>query len=190
MTLVNTDSAQDPVVFDDFSLIEPKSYPFCLLGFQLKNNYDQQRLKLKQTFKVKDYIHLLPVDRIAPVFFRGIELDVLSTLKDFLDDIGKLNLILDTDTLPKVYINTLKKYNLTCEECFGLLQQGVYPIDIKHLSKISDISLSIDELYSAFNTSKIPVFQAFGSFTIFILTNTNVFNKKEIKQFFNNAEKL
>jgi hypothetical protein len=190
MTLVNTDSAQDPVVFDDFNLIEPGSYPFCILGFQLKNNYDQQRLKLRSTFKAKDYIHLLPVDKIAPVFFRGVKLKQLPKIKELLDDINKLNLILDNNALPKLYVNTLKKHDLTCDECFGLLQQGVYPIDVKHLAKVSDINLSIDDLYNEFNTSKIPAFQAFGSFTIFVLTNTNVFNKKDIKHFFNNAEKL
>jgi len=46
MTLVDIDHVEQPLELDKFKLIPLTDYPYCVIGFQLKNLYDQERIKI------------------------------------------------------------------------------------------------------------------------------------------------
>jgi hypothetical protein len=176
MTLVDVDSIQEPLTLDNFTVISKSKYPYSIIGFQLKNLYDQQRIRIKSKYNTKDIIHILPTVNLEATFFRGIKIYIREKYHPLLKQLSKLNLILNNEINTTIYKNLLNEYNLTCNECYAFLKKGVYPIDGQCLSKISNIDITLESLYeNAFNTKSVPVFQSFSSFTIFILCNETVY---------------
>jgi hypothetical protein len=175
MNLINTDLAIEPLATSSGSFIADKDYPVCVLGFQLKNLYDQCRLQLKSSYKFRDYIHFLPGSDATPTFFRGV---IFSPKNNFLNLFRQLeNFNLSLSDLPiKHYKNLLNEYSLTCNNCYAFLQKGIYPVDSECITKVSKNNFDLTDLYTnAFNTKEVPSFQLYGYFTIFILSNKSVF---------------
>jgi hypothetical protein len=177
MTLVDIDSTQEPLTLDNFNIISNNKYPYSIIGFQLKNLYDQQRIKVKSKYNTKDVIHILPTANIEAAFFRGIKIQIHEKYQPLLSQLGKFNTTLSSNIIDvEVYRNLLQEYDLTCNECYAFLKRGIYPIDGSCLSKISNIDITLESLYeNAFNTKSVPIYQSFSSFTIFILCNETIY---------------
>lgn len=177
MTLIDVDNATEPLVLEKFNIIQPSEYPYCLLGFQLKNSYDQERLLVKSKYKIKDVIHLLPTAITTPACFRGMKLNIKPEFSVLINQIGKFNTSLKSeDSFLLDYKSLLNKYNLTCNDCWGYLKKGVYPIDGNCLNTLSDTKWTLEMLYNDAFVSNVPFFQSFSSFTIFILCNNTIFS--------------
>jgi hypothetical protein len=178
MTLVDVSGTYEPIKLDNFSVIAEDKYPYSIIGFQLKNLYDQERIKVKSKYNTKDIIHILPTANIEAAFFRGIKIHIREKYSSLLKQLSKFNTIL-TDTVDvKLYKQLLGEYNLTCEDSYALLRKGVYPIDGKCLAEISNIDIILDSLYeNAFDTKNVPAFQSFSYFTIFILCNETIYKR-------------
>ena len=175
MNIVNIDLVSEPLTVDNCNVISDKDYPFCLLGFQLKNSYDQVRLQLKSKYKINDYIHLLPDSDATPSFFRGMMIKPKSNFRALLTQLETFNTAL-TELPVQRYQSILSEYNLTCNNCYAYLQKGIYPIDGECINKISDNYIDIVDLYTnAFNNKNVPTFQSCAYFTIFILDNRSAF---------------
>jgi hypothetical protein len=179
MTMVDIDSIQEPLNLDKFRLLSDDKYPYSIIGFQLKNSYDQQGIKVKSKYNTKDIIHLLPTAKMSPTFFRGIKIHIREKYFPLIEQFKKLNTILNDSINVDVYKNLLEEYGLTCNECYAFLRKGVYPVDGSCLSKISNIDITLESLYeNAFDTKNVPAFQSFSSFTIFILCNESLFTAR------------
>ena len=175
MNIVNVDLVSEPLTPKDSIFIADKNYPFCLLGFQLKHSYDQNRLQLKDNYHIKDYTHFLPDSDCTPIFFRGINITPKAELIPLLNQLERFNVSL-TDLPTKRYTSLLAEYKLTCKNCYGSLQKGVYPVDGECVNFFAKEEVNLDDLYSnAFNVDLVPSFQSYGYFTIFILQNKSVF---------------
>ena len=175
MTLIDVDHTTEPLDLDKVDVLKSGEYPYCILGFQLKNSYDQERIKLKTKYKSRDIIHLLPTASIEPVCFRGLKLEIKADLTQFLTQLRELNTSLKDSVSVNAYKHLLNEYGLTCNECYAYLRKGVYPVDGSCLGRISTCKWSLEELYNDAFDNKIPFFQSFSSFTIFILCNETVY---------------
>jgi len=176
MTLIDVENTTEPLELEKFTLLAKDEYPCCIIGFQLKNSYDQERIQIKAKYQANDVLHFLPTAKITPVCFRGIKLKLKARFKGLVSSLSKLNTSLNEDINLDKYKKIISDYNLTCEECYLYLRRGVYPIDGKCLSQISEYKHTLEELYTdAFNMKDVPLFQAYSSFTIFILCDETIF---------------
>jgi hypothetical protein len=179
MTLINVEFAQEALKLDSFKFIPAEKYPYSIIGFQLKNFYDQQRIKIKSKYHTKDIIHPLPTSDSTVACFRGIKILLREKYNPLIKQLVKFNTILSDRIDIDVYRNLLEEYGLSCSDCFSFLKKGVYPIDGKCLSEISNIDITLESLYEdAFNTKSVPAYQSFSSFIIFILCNETIFNNQ------------
>jgi len=177
MTLVNVNDTQEPLTLDKFTVISKNKYPYSIIGFQLKNLYDQQRIKIKTKYNTKDIVHILPTVNLEAAFFRGIKIYIREKYLPLIDQLKQFNTILSDSVDVSVYKSLLDEYGLTCNDCFAFLKKGVYPVDGRCLSDISNIDITLESLYeNAFNTKSVPVYQSFSSFTIFILCNETIYS--------------
>jgi hypothetical protein len=175
MTLVDIDNTAEPLQLDNFYVIPENEYPYCLFGFQLKNSYDQERIKIKSKYKVKDVIHLLPTSEASPVCFRGIKLQVNAQLLPLIKQLQSLNTSLKSDINVDEYKKLLIKFNLTCNDSYAYLRKGVYPIDGSCINKVSNENWSLEKLYNDAFDNSIPFFQSFSCFTIYIFCNESIY---------------
>jgi hypothetical protein len=177
MNLVNVENVELPLDVEAFSPISESEYPYCMIGFQLKNSYDQKRIKLTSLLPVKDVVHKLPTSKAHPMFLRGLPLNVRPHFLPLLKQLRELNTTLHDNVDLIRYKHILNNYKLTCNDCFAYLRKGVYPIDGECLDLIADTNYTISDLYNSFNTKDIPAFQSFCTFTIFILCNESLYKK-------------
>ena len=176
MTLVDAETTTEPLALEQFSFIDKDSYPYSLIGFLLKNSYDQERIKVKAKYKACDVIHVLPTSSATVTCFRGVKLKHKQRFNSLITALNKYNTSLNTKVPIEEYKKLLSEYGLTCDECYLYLKKGIYPIDGKWLQDFSDYKYTIEELYAdAFNVKDIPYFQSFSSFTIFILCNDTIY---------------
>lgn len=175
MNLVNIDLVSEPLQEGDYNFIADTNYPVCLLGFQLKNSYDQTRLQMKSEYGIKDYLHLLPNAEASPTVFRGLMFKSKTIFTTLFNQLENSNL-LQTELPIRRYQNILSEYNLTCNNCYAYLQKGIYPIDGECIDTISKNKINLNDLYvNAFNNEHVPAFQSCAYFTIFILSNRSIF---------------
>jgi hypothetical protein len=178
MTLVDVDITSEPLAIENFKSIAKNDYPFCIVGFQLKNAYDQERIRVKAKYNAEDILHFLPTPNSQPVGFRGLKLDYKPEFKSLIDTLNQFNTCLNDEINLEKYRKLLSKYDLSCDECYLYLRKGIYPVDGKCISRLSTYKYSIEDLYKdAFDVSEVPLFQVISSFTIFILCNESIFPK-------------
>jgi len=175
MNLIDVDLAVEPLVPRECNFIADKNYPFCLLGFQLKNAYDQSRLIFKKGYNIEDYVHFLPDSNATPLFFRGISLNPTQAITSLFKQLEMFNVSL-ADLPVRKYEHVLSEYRLTCKDCYGNLQKGVYPIDGECVNLITSDNIDLNDLYAnAFDTDSVPLFQACGYFTVYVLSNKSIY---------------
>ena len=177
MNLLGVDLAEQPLDIDSFSYLNDKDYPLFLLGFQLKNLYDQKRLIIKKEYNPIDVIHFVPGESIMPKFFRGVKINLNSRFNYFVNKLEALSTSSTEKIDNKYYTELLNEYGLSCNNCFAYLRKGVYPIDSEHMDLISDTKLKQKDLYTnMLDVSSVSGFQALGYFVIYVLSNKNIYN--------------
>lgn len=177
MNLLDTDLAEQPLDIDSFSYLEDKDYPLCLLGFQLKNLYDQRRLIIKPEYSPINVIHLVPGETIMPKFFRGVKINLNSKFNYLVNKLEALGTSSGEKINKEYYVELLNEYNLSCNNCFAYLRKGIYPIDSEHLDIFSNTKLKQNDLYTnMLDVNSVNGFQALGYFVIYVLSNKNIYN--------------
>ena len=186
MVLLDVNLSEQPLDVEEFSYLSDSDYPLCMLGFQIKNLYDQKRLTINKNFNPINIIHFVPNEPLEPKFFRGIKIilkDKFLPLLKQLDTLGTNNNIKINKNF---YDNLLNEYNLKCDNCYAFLNRGIYPINSEFLNNLTNLKINTDDLYSkVLNTES--GFQSYGYFSIYILSNKNTQNtttKKFIKSNF------
>jgi hypothetical protein len=175
MNFIDIDLATESLTPRDCNFISDKNYPFCLLGFQLKNAYDQTRLIFRDEYKIRDYVHFLPDSEATPMFFRGIRITPKASFNNLFIQLDNFNTSL-TELPIRHYERIISSYSLSCKNCYGSMQRGVYPIDGECINDFAKNNINLDDLYSnAFDVDKVPIFQSCAYFTIFILCNKSIY---------------
>jgi len=172
--MLDINLAEEPLDIDSFSYLSDSDYPLCLLGFQLKNLYDQKRLIIKKEYSPVDVIHFVPGETVMPKFFRGIKINFNKKFDYLVKKIEALGLQANSEINKEHYVSILNEYNLSCNNCFAYLRKGIYPIDSEHLNSFTNLKISQTNLYTNY-LEKIETnnFQALGYFVIYILSNKN-----------------
>lgn len=173
MELLDVELSNEPLDIETFSYLSDSDYPVVLLGFQLKNLYDQKRLVFKPQYKTNDIIHFVPQETMMPKFFRGIKLGIKTSVISFVQMLENLSCTSEKDINIFIYKEILNRFNLSCENCYAYLNKGIFPIDSQCLKNISNDDISSEELYSLIDTQKTNAFQGIGYPVIYILTNKN-----------------
>lgn len=177
MEIIDIAQVNEHVDPKGFEAIDDGEYPVCLLGFQIKNNYDQLRHKIPKTYKGSDIVHFVFMPELMPVFFRGIKLEPSSLFIELAEELAKWKTYSFNNIDISQYITLLAKHNLSCDECMGYLQSGIYPINSDEASKLTTTKIDINELYNdIFSSIDIPYFQSIGYIALFMLDNTNTSN--------------
>ena len=139
----STDLIQQPVSTKNYHIYNINELPKALLCIRCNNKFDEKRLQIKRTYRPKLVSHFEMASQLEPIFLYGIEINVdplYYSLIDTLNDerfIPRNKITSSPNFFVQSYRQLLKKYNLSCDECFGFLKDGVYPIDIKYLNNIS-----------------------------------------------------
>ena len=184
MQIININTAELPADTSQFEpLHDSADYPYCLLGFQIKNSYDQLRLKFPKKYNAKNIIHLVYYPETEPIFFRGIKLTPTQQVSSFLKEL-KINESQSYGDLKlKVYSDLLSRFNASCDNCFLYLRPGVYPIDSSNISCFVEESVDLNELYrDIFFQEDVPFYQSVGCIVLYILDKSNIANKTPEKE--------
>ena len=194
MDIIDVSQIDESVNLKKFTVLSDNEYPCCILGFKIKNKYDQLRYKIPSKYRSNDYTHFVYSPETMPVFFRGIRLNPSSRLVKLTNELTHLEKHqLSEITLPQ-YSMCLAGHDLSCDECLCHLQPGVYPINSSCIDKLTDSQINITELYEdIFANASVPYFQSIGYMSIFILSNSNkqnTNNKKMLKSIVDNYKIL
>mgnify|MGYP003967814055 FL=1 len=161
---------EQPVDSKEFKSYDIGNLPKLIIGFNIKNKYDQQRLRYKTKYQPKNILHFISRHghpELEPVYLHGIELTLTEKVKHVISLIDNAQPI----TLHG-YKNILKYNKLACDTCYGHMADGIYPIDIDYLDDVCDEYNTNDynRLRNMLEPSEdLPWFSSWSSFKIFIL---------------------
>ena len=170
--MINIALVEEPVNIDKFTEFSEK-LPTLFLGFAIKNEYDHQRLKIKEEYKPKKQLFLFEKGegdfRLLPLY--GLFLP--------LNEMGKklAKILLEQDLNNKLgikqYEAILTEYNLSCYNSYSYLNKRIYPVNLDSFSALTNSPVSKDKKILQhlldFDEDAFD-FQKFGSFKVLILT--------------------
>lgn len=153
--------------FKSFDLDRP-----CLfLGFAVKNEYDNQRLKISENYNPQRQIFAFEKDeeyRMIPLY--GLFLELNETGKTLTNAL--INQQLKGNLNINEYEKLLDQHNLTCKDSYSYLNKNIYPIDFKHFTELTNDNLKEDgkilQHLLDIDEDKFD-FQKFGAFKLLIL---------------------
>lgn len=154
---------------EKYSIATLDEYPMLFLGFVIKNEYDNLRISLNETYKPLSFFHL-GKDRQTGVPLKGIKLTPNDIVKQLMrqiinqEKIG-MNLV--------IYENLLSQYNFACKETYSYFSTGMYPLDFNNLKSICNDTFNTDKKifqHLLGLDEKVFEFQKFSSLKLFILT--------------------
>ena len=176
MNMLDVNLAEQPLDIDSFSYLGDADYPAVILGFQLKNLYDQKRLIIKPEYKPVDVIHFVPGEAILPKFFRGIKVKIEPKYNYLITKLEALGSSAAAEINKSFYAEMLNEYGLSCNNCFAFLRKGIYPIDSEHLNAFTNLKITQKDLYDhVLEKTESSNFQSFGYFVIYVLSNRNLY---------------
>ena len=177
-----TDMINVPVSSHKYEIFNLNALPKIMLCTYVKNQYDERRLSIKSAYNPKFVTHFQTInDELQPYYYYGICIELKKPYVEMINQIIDLNLFSSkTEYTRKLleYNSILHEYDLTCDECFGYFSDGILPIDIKHLNKItkndfsSIVSSGFEELING-DIRKKPVYSRVLNFNILVLTKAN-----------------
>lgn len=173
--MINPTSTDLPITTSRFKAYNISELPKIILGIQVKNKYDEDRLSIKPEYLPVHIAHFHMSKGFEPVYFYGIEINPKKSVQLFLDDLKDKNFFsrrMNRESTTTEYKELLSKYNLTCDESFGYLADGIFPIDSNKLDHISDTSYR-KEIESGFelfvNGNEYPWYINVRNFNIFVI---------------------
>lgn len=183
-----------PVTTSDYRPIRTDNLPMVFFGFRIKSQYDEQRISIKDKYHPQRIMHFSSTGELEPTFYYGIRLspsaefdNLLRALNSYhqrlteykkkytqfahekgLDQTEIMSIALHY--FKKDYCKLLNNYRLTCSECHGYLQDGVYPIDTKHTQLLTNENLPTSPEF-LLNKVETPWFINMLNFNLFIFGN-------------------
>ena len=173
MNQIDISLAEKDICANDLSCTLQVDYPICLLGVELKNNYDLQRISSKQFTAVKHDIY--NINNHATRYFYGMSLEPNRRITPVIEKLMQVDALPgNTLTLP-FYKNLLKAHNLNCSDCYAYFDKGVYPVNSEFIKDICREDINLNQIYHDIMFSGIaPIYQTVSYLAIYILTDTKV----------------
>tara|TARA_R110002020_G_scaffold332155_4_gene547540 strand:+ start:977 stop:1531 length:555 start_codon:yes stop_codon:yes gene_type:complete len=174
-----SEMVDQPVSTHKYGIYNVNKLPKAVLCVTVKNQYDERRLAIKNLYSPKYILHFQAGDReLIPLYYYGFEIRLEARYADMLKIINSTNFFgkdQNHSQSLKEYKNLLREFDLTCNTCYGYFADGVCPIDLFHLQKITskDFSSVINSgLNSLLNkqTTREPIYKRVPNFNISILT--------------------
>ncbi len=168
MSLIDT-----PVNTDKFKPFNKQYLPCLFLGFDIKNEYDNQRLTINKLYKPQKLLFIFEKNKdkyeVLPLYGLFLPLNKLGiTLCTTL-----VNQELSDNIDINIYSNILAEYNMSCIDSYTYLNKRIYPIDLKYFSDLTDHVTRDDKkiLQHLLNLDDNKFdFQKFGAFKLLILS--------------------
>ena len=150
--MINSQLINEPVTTNRFKIYDIDQLPKVILGIQVKSRYDEDRIIIKPSYTPIRAAHFRMAGSFEPVYLYGIEITLKSKYQDLLDEINNTAIFskpTTQETAVPIYKNILLKYGLSCDECFGYLTDGMFPVDSNKLQLISEVDYG-NEINSGF----------------------------------------
>ena len=171
----STHFIEQPVTIKEYKIYDVAELPKVFLGIRVKNKFDERRLKIKSKYNPQLISHFTYQNELEPIYLYGIEIKPKQQFKKLLSllnrpDVSTLNV--PQDEFTRVYSETLKRFNLSCDTCYRYLTDGIYPIDVCNLDRISrkKFNKEIDTGFECMMEQKTdPWYLSLHNFNIFIL---------------------
>ncbi len=177
MNTVDVNTVDTPVDPAGFNNLQTDNYPYCILGFQVKNLYDQTRLVIPQQYKPVNIIHK---DKDNILYFRGVNVTPTPLLYGI---INRLNS--GYGSTNEQYVDILNEFSVTCSNCCHLKRDSVFPIDNNCIDTLIEPHIDTQQLYyDMLHNNDVPFYQSISYMSLFILVNKKVtlFAKKDTPQ--------
>lgn len=172
MHTLDIDEELDTQVYSSTS----RETPTYILGVQIKNNYDNLRCIIPGRYEPRNITHFVYFPETQPLFFKGIILQPNQKMRHLIKDLNYYTDNVLSDVTLNGYNNILKKYNISCSECYHYLKRGVYPINNNYINKLTTNKISISELYSdMFSSADVPFYMSVNYFVFYILNTPSCF---------------
>lgn len=173
MNIIDINTVDKPLDPNSFDILKDNTYPYFILGFQIKNEYDQLRHSIPTKYKPADIVHFSHYPDTTPYFFRGIEVLPSYEAMQLYNRLTESDTLLFNDYNRDIYKQILQENKFSADYCSQWLKTGIYPIDGHHIDKM-DCKIDLNELYEdIFKDKNIPYFQSIGYIVLFILDNKN-----------------
>ena len=177
--MMNVDLIEQPIDTKRYHIYNIDNLPKCFVGIRVKNKFDQDRLSIKPKYKPKHIAHFKTDGQLEPIFLYGVEIRVKPQYVSLLDEINNAPPFSSgptTDQCINWYTKKLDEFNLSCNTCYRYLSDGIYPVDISHLSDISQKDLT-SEINAGFKNmvqknDNISWYINLMNFNLFILTKS------------------
>ena len=185
----------EPVAVKDYVDYSPNALPRVVLGFKIKNKFDESRTIIKSKYRPKRILHFRWTSQLEPVFLHGVELTCKPRFASLLTSLKSNRIIWESDTYNDCLSNyraTLSDYGLSCDDCFSYFSDGMYPVDVKHLNNISHKSFANEietGLGNMLQKTKHPWYCTLPNFKIFIITWSSGYSFDYSLKQLNNNEK-
>lgn len=169
-TMINTVTrlAEQPVTKTKYKQSRNTSLPRIIMGFVMKNKYDEKRLCIKKMLRPVNVSHTYVTDnKTETMHIHGVWLNPQPIMNRLCETISRAKPLTSQS-----YINILKYSRLSCNNCLQHLRDGVYPMDITCLPLLSKNKFKSDYLYLRSlldHNNQLPWFSSWSEFNIFML---------------------
>tara|TARA_Y100000310_G_scaffold336481_1_gene421122 strand:- start:8163 stop:8729 length:567 start_codon:yes stop_codon:yes gene_type:complete len=176
--MTGLDLVNKPITTNNYHIYDIDDLPKIFLGIKVKNKFDEERFSIKNMYKPRLIAHFKRHTQLEPTFLYGIEIKPKKRYIKMLDLLNSkmyLNKNCTYENFIQTYRMLLTSFNLSCHNCYGYLADGMYPIDIEHLCKISrkNLTKEIDSGFSQMvKKNNNPWYLNLYNFNLFILGET------------------
>jgi hypothetical protein len=162
-----------PVNVEEFKILTPAETKYALfLGFIIRNEYDNKRLKIAENFKPVKFLHVKRKDNqiteCIPLY--GVLLTPNSAIVNLMKTVRSQEKVKEMPLI--TYRNILSQYNFSCDNTYSLYSDMIYPIDFTNLKSVCDDTFNEDKKVFQHLLSldeKHFDFQSFASLKLLIL---------------------
>lgn len=163
-----TQLVDQPVDRRKYRATTSSTLPDLVMGFPIKNQYDEKRLRIKKMLQPISITHQYrDDDRHVDMHIHGVRLSAQPMVKRLCETIERAKPI-----TMESYKNILKYNRLSCNSCAHHLRDGVYPMDITCLPLLSNNRYRSDYMYLRSmleHDEDLPWFSSWSEFNIFML---------------------
>jgi hypothetical protein len=143
--MISIDLVDVPVNVQEFKSFSKENEYILFLGFFIKNEYDNRRLKINYKFNPQKFLYqgsIQTPETLIPLY--GVILNPNINIQKLFKTIESQEKI--GITLP-LYKNILAQHNLTCDDTYGYFNSDIqlYPIDFLNLKMVCNDIFNIDK---------------------------------------------
>lgn len=139
--MIDIDLTNKQADITNYGVLPNTMYPLLFLGFIIKNEYDNKRIQLNESFNPVQLLHIpngkQNMDKDGKSFLgyalKGIILKPNENTTHLMHSVLKqekiaINLV--------TYENLLNQYGFCCKETYNLFSKNFYPIDFENLKSV------------------------------------------------------